>query len=412
MSLSIVYPDLKIGATGKHEIHISDVRTFKSCRRRWAWSSPLRGHLEPAFTPIHFTIGKAIHFALGTFYETGAHPTDTFVTYLNKEVARQEAELGVLWPDERNKLDEAMRLGKGMLDNYIGWVRSPAKPDDAWESVATEMKFEVQIPNPNTGTPSSRIFLAGRLDAVIRNKVTNQLWLREYKTAAREPNPDWLQLDDQAAIYCWAVEQILGEPVAGIQYRFLMKKVPERPARLKNMSFSKAINSNLSTTYTLYLETLIDEALDRAEVTDPIDRKWYMSVWMGGPDADDIVTLPEHPKFAQFDGYMTELIGQYDDVLTQLNDRGFGEYFKEFPVYKTHSELEAAAHDLWVAGLEMTRPSTPIYTAPEWLKCQFCPFKAPCKVMNAGGNYQTVLDAEYHTRIYETPVDADVKIEG
>ena len=58
------------------EIHVSDVRTYKSCRRRWDWSSPLRGNLEPNFTPPHFFIGRAVHYAAASFLENGTLPTE------------------------------------------------------------------------------------------------------------------------------------------------------------------------------------------------------------------------------------------------------------------------------------------------------------------------------------------------
>jgi hypothetical protein len=153
-----------------------------------------------------------------------------------------------------------------------------------------------------------------------------------------------------------------------------MKKVPEKPRVLNNGTLSKAINSQLSTTYPLY-----DRAIkELAEKTDQ-----------------------NYGKLRQ----------QYDDVLDELAGRGYSDFFQEVFVRKTQNEITAQAQDIWQIGLEMVRPSTPVYPAPEWLKCQFCQFKAPCKIKNAGGNYEQILEHEYRERHDEATVEAAQKID-
>lgn len=355
------------------EVHISDVRTYKSCRRRWNWSSPLRGHLEPRTTPIFFMVGKAVHYALASYYETGEHPADVFKAYMDKAALTEK-----LWDDELKKFNESVVLGVGMLENYRRWISSVEAPDERWEMVATEMPYGPMPIITPWGEPSENVLLAGRFDGIIRDKETGELWLREFKTSGREPNPQWLELDDQATIYCWAVQQIMGEPITGIQYRFLMKRFPDRPPRLKNGQLSKAVNSPqvMSTSYDLYMESL--QILADEMVHD-------------GRAPDAVVAL-------------NAIMPMYADVLDQLAEKGYSEYFQDIEVRKTQHELLQGANDLWLVSQEMINPDTSIYPAPDWLKCNFCPFKKPCTQQNAGGNFEVLLKHDYRQRVYEDVV--------
>src|SRR4051812_5729556 len=74
----------------KHDIipiHASDRGTFKSCRRRWDWSSPMRNNLAPkpeehgVVMPLWF--GSGIHWALRHYYDPllKRDPVETFKTW-------------------------------------------------------------------------------------------------------------------------------------------------------------------------------------------------------------------------------------------------------------------------------------------------------------------------------------------
>jgi hypothetical protein len=403
------------------ELHISDVRTFLSCRRRWDWSSPIRNHLEPVYTPIYFTVGRAVHFALATYYETGEHPGDIFTRWMKTALAQIEADTGALWEAERQEMDASIELGQGMLANYMRWIGSIEEPDARWQTVDTETAFgPIPLLNPS-GRPSNRITLAGRFDGIVRDLETGEYWLREYKTAGRKPDPKWLELDSQATTYAWAAQQILGVPIKGVHFRFLMKKVPVKPNRLKNGTLSTAINSSLSTTYEMYKAAINDLVLESMatkyypdqtlEVSIPQVANEVIRDWVTTEDPMAVDETRRGPYFMKFMKRAGLQYDEYRKVLDDLTGRGYDEYFTEIYVRKTQAELEAQARDLWEVGLEMVRDSTSVYPSPEWLKCQFCAFKVPCKIKNQGGNYQQVLTYEYRERQKEDPVEAMNKVE-
>lgn len=180
-------------------IHVSDVRTFKSCRQKWEWSSPLRRYLEPNITPIYFIVGRAIHFALAQFYENGEEPVYVYDRFI-ADVRKVEEPFWVL-PEIRETYESNFTLGRGMLVNYMDWVHSLYGPDDEWKIIATEQPYETPLYNL-LGNKSNKVFLVGRFDQVIESKIDGTLWLREFKTSSRSPDADWLDFDDQVTSYC------------------------------------------------------------------------------------------------------------------------------------------------------------------------------------------------------------------
>ena len=367
----------------KYEIHVSDLITFKSCRRKWDWSSPLRRGLEPERTPIQFLVGRAVHWALAQFYESGVQPSAAFNLFTERALRTE----GALWMSESDKLKENLVLGAAMCDNYVSWIKSIEDPDRDWDVVATEVKYETPLFNP-LGKLSNRIFLAGRFDQVIRNKHTGSLWLREFKTSKRSPDEEWLDFDDQCTSYAWAAGQIYGEPIRGVQYRFLMKRTPEEPNTLKNGGLSRAINSNLSTTYEVYLGALEKLAQRRAM-------------------QDTMKAIDDPSTMAAYADELAMLVADYHDTLLELKGRGWGEYFIELHVNKTETELANQAKELWSVGLEMVRKNIPIYAAPGWMKCAWCQFKTPCRLCNAGANWLQVLENTYRIRQPELEIEEE-----
>ena len=111
-----------------------------------------------------------------------------------------------------------------------------------------------------------------------------------------------------------------------------------------------------------------------------------------------------------FQVIMERLVGEYQEVLTQLLERGYDEYITELKVRKTAAELASASRELYMTALEMTRPTTRIYASEDWLKCDFCAFRDPCIAKNRGQNYQAILNASYRPRTNDPIVEGAVEI--
>ncbi len=352
-------------------IHVSDLRTFKECRRKWHYSSPLRMNLRPERSPIYFTVGRAVHYALAEYYETGEAPVDIYDRYV--EAVRQVEPV----PDEDER---HLEVGRGMVVNYLNWVTSPEQPDEDWKVLATELKYKTPLFN-DEGKKSNRVFLEGRIDGVWKHLPTGKVWLMEFKTTARQPNANWLTLDDQASAYCWAAQQVFDTPIEGVVFRFLLKNIPEKPKRIRGgTQLSRAIKSSLHTTGALYREAIYDLAFDTIDHT---------------TDKEGVQR------------YAMELEEEYGGILDQLDMQGYEQFFLQFKTIRTPAELESVGRDLWGVGLEMTRESTALYPSPNWMKCNFCSFREPCLATTQG----RTTDAELMLKHMYKPRDQSMEPE-
>lgn len=347
---------------GAHEIHISDVRTFLECRRKWNWSSPLKANLQPDRPYVPFFLGRGIHNALQEYYENGIVPQDTVDEFIHRELAGMTSQL------ESEVVEEQRALMHAMLSHYQLWTQ---KQQGEWaDSNLHFLSLETEFRTPlysTTGRPSNKVFLAGRFDGVVRNEQTGQIWLWETKTArSLSELISTLQNDMQAGAYILAAQQELGMEIAGVLYNIMRKKAPDKPAVRQDGQLSQAISIDCTPEY--YIQACKDH----------------------------------HPTWTP-----TQLNAVYSEFIKKLRAKP-ATFFARVPVRRTQNELAQLAIDLHTIALEMTRQNTPIYPSPSWRNCTFCMFKAPCLTQNAGGDVEFALSTEYRVK---TPWDAEVAYE-
>jgi len=336
-------------------IHISDVKTFRQCRRKWGWSSALRENLEPIIPYAPFFTGRAVHDSLEQYY---LHDTDLFLAlqqYLDKELA-EIAKLE-LWPSEQQKVDEQIELIEAVLTHYTLWQEFDRKnySDRNLEFLAMEVPFEIPLLDPK-GREVPGFTLGGRFDGWVRNKTTGEYWIWEAKTTRSVSELlRSLALDEQSSLYLHAAEIHFGIKPEGILYNVMRKKGPTKPVILKNGGLSRA--KNMDTTSFAYLDTVM-EAFNWTRET----------------------ALEEY----------SHTVAQYEE-----NEAKF---FKRFPLRKTRQVIDSVLEGLYYTALEMTNPDITLYSAPGWLSCNFCLFKSVCIAQNAGGNYRDILNLEFQKR--------------
>lgn len=358
----------------KHEIHISDVRSFKQCRRKWDWSSMLRRGLEPVKPYAPFFTGRAIHHCLEHYYAHGTPFKASLDLFLETEKTSMER-TGRLWPVEQETIDEQIDLITGLLAHYEVWLKYDSTgrwTDDQLEFISMETSFSVPILTPR-GRASSKVFLAGRFDGLIKRKDDGTYWIWETKTTRSiDELRRSLDNDEQAGAYMYAAQQMFNVPVSGVLYNIIRKKIPTEPRVLQSGYLSK--DKRVDTTAFMYMEA----------------------------------ARRNHPDWTQ-----KELLIQYEDILNELLEAG-NKFFARVPIYRTANEINVLAYNLWLVSLEMTRSAVAIYPTPNWMNCNFCHFRAPCLAMNADADYEFLLQQEFQPRqawesleVDDTPIVVD-----
>lgn len=371
-----------------HEVHTSERRSFRACRRRWDWL--FRENYYPKTTAKPLEFGVAYHKAMETYYDPKTWDMDReiiaqnaiidFVQVCEEQKKKAIEETGHLYLEGEQEEDYAERveLGKGMLNYYFSQLAQ--KIDIGWKPIEVEVKFMVAIPNPETGEEAIwckcktciekyqnkdgwaheweglPVVYAGRLDVLAQDD-NGHLWVVDWKTARNiSEKYEFLYLDDQIASYVWALNK-LGLDVKGFVYHEQRKGYPQAPTRNKTQRLGRwfSVNKNQDVDYDTYLETV------RAE-----DKEAYEA-------------------------------GAYDEMLQYLKEEGIV-YFARHQIIKPWRELEEVETNIGYEALDMIDPHLRIYPSPGRFGCNFCAFQQPCMEKNAQGDYQYALDTMFEVR--------------
>lgn len=389
-----------------HQIHTSERRAFRACRRRWSWV--YQDMYGPLTTPEPLEFGVAFHAAMEAFYEPKMWGKDhdtlvnvakmAFKVTCDKQLKQykklnENPDVVVL-----QSYKDRVELGIGMIDYYCT-AMSP-KYDENWKPIRVEVGFEVPIFHPtldyqlyckckvcfakwckytgkNNWSASSSmhqgsstssdwrglpVTYGGRLDALFEDQF-GRYWIADWKTTTRVLDEDaessFLQLDDQVASYLWALNH-LGVKCSGFVYVEIKKAVPQAPELLARPYKGRSVSTNKQTltTYQLALDTI---------------QKHDYAMWARGEYNDYLNWLKiEGPKF------------------TQRNQ-----------IHKNSAEIRSVGEAIAYEALDMINDPN-VYPQPGRFSCNYCMFRQPCLGKNMDEDYVYTLGTlfEKRTKMY------------
>lgn len=382
-----------------HEIHTSERKSFRACRRRWDWH--FRQSLYPLTTAKPLEFGVAYHVGMEAYYEPSRWDWDNDVkenlaitAFVNScESQRKKAlDQNIFYDDDvEADYNERVELGKGMMKYYFSNVAP--KEDLGWKPVKVEIAFMIPIPNPETGEEiiwckcdlckekASKYFnqvqatsdwmldandsvnfkglpvvYAGRLDMLAVDKFGNY-WIFDWKTARMvSDDTEFLYLDDQIGSYVWALRK-LNLPIQGFVYHEQRKGFPQPPhenkTRRLGCKFSVAKNQEVD--YDTYFTTVSREDMD---------------AW-----AD----------------------GCYDDMLKFLKEEGTV-FYDRHQIHKSNEEIESIEYNIGLEALDIIDPGVRLYPSASRFGCKNCAFREPCMEKNSKGDYQYSLDTLFERK--------------
>lgn len=365
-----------LAPTEVHEIHTSERKSYRACRRRWNWI--FNENYYPRMTAKPLDFGSAFHRGMEVMYDPktwdfpinvrAALATKAFVDKTEEQRKKYIAANDNQQPESeiQEDFDERVQLGKGMIKYHV--TKVIPREDVHWHPVKVEIAFQVPIMHPETGEPltcsnskcrhpaGAPVVYAGRMDCLGEDN-NGDYWVIDWKTArSLSQQSDFLQLDDQVGSYVWACS-VLGLPVRGFIYHEIKKGYPQAPAQNKvrrlGCIFSK--NKQQDTNYATYKATV--------EKEDP-------------------------------DAYKE---GLYDDMLEWLRVEG-PSYYQRFQIHKSQYEIQQIAKNIGYEALEMINEDTRIYPSPGRFGCGFCAFLQPCLGQNMGEDFHYTLNTLFDKR--------------
>lgn len=342
-------------------IRTSDRITFRRCRRRWGWSSHLRGNLGSREGQSPLWMGSGFHFALEDYHGKNlfGHPAKAFDEYVAATRRHDSTSLPFDW-------QELHVLANGMLSYYVEqWLphRDFYRTYIHNGEPQVEVNFRVDIPFDNPQKFGyDKVVYSGTLDRVVED-LYGQLWIVEYKTA-KTIQTLHLANDSQVSSYCWAGQLLYGRPIAGVIYQQHLKRLPSNPKVLGNGSLS-------------------------------LDKNQY------------ITRGSLHKYLTNAYGSINKAPGQYVDLLNyfaRLETPEADKFIRRSPITRNEHQCQAEGVKILMEVEEMLNPDLPLYPNPD-RTCQFmCPFVGPCVTLDDGGDWEHELhlltkerDAKYDT---------------
>jgi len=158
-------------------VDVSEIKSFRGCKREWELSSRNRMHLTPRVSASHFAFGNIFHEALHQLYL--GQPVDKVMEMVRKEMdPSTDAALLAMIP--------------GYAKNVL--------PGDLDRFTVLEIEHRFQIV-----TPISELELTGSIDMIALEDATNEIWGFEHKTTKSFREATYLWMDEQPRVYTQAL---------------------------------------------------------------------------------------------------------------------------------------------------------------------------------------------------------------
>jgi hypothetical protein len=416
-------------------IHTSDREAFKSCRRKWAWSSPAHANLirKPSIYGIIMPLwfGTGIHQSLERYYNPilSEDPVFSFESWFSLEVDGGLVPQSKLkeYPDRSPKLrtdlfdegdepvyyvsglkeilpdydpvifDEHRELGIGMLSFYKDY----AARNDNFRVVAVEHDFSVPILNPDSGEP---LYMVDRRrmpegwepDTKLEN-VYGPLMMDEggkyvVKQVHARGRQDMILQDNESGRYGIKDYKTAGS-IGDDYFRHLDLDeqctsylwAAEREAQMYDLPYDSVdfiIYEALRKVYPKppsVLKDGITPSVDRqkesctAQMFEKHIKDNNLDIWF------------EHNEKAQ--SYYNYLLDMGDKLFIQRGAPG------QPYVFRNHAQKLNAGKRLYQEALDMLDPNLSLYPNPtKNYSCLNCTFRAPCVAKEAGHDWESMLE--------------------
>lgn len=167
------------------KVDVSEIKTYKSCRRQWQLTSRNMFHLRPMITPSHFALGTIFHESLHMMYMGSS--LDKVMKFVRQEIS-QDSEAALL----------AMVPGyyKNVLPGDL----------DRYQVLDIEHHFDFIPTDLETGEILDEdLHVCGSIDMIVLDPEENAIYGFEHKTCKNFRDSSFMWMDEQPRVYTYAL---------------------------------------------------------------------------------------------------------------------------------------------------------------------------------------------------------------
>lgn len=196
------------------KVDVSEIKTFKACKRQWQLTSRNKFHLRPMITPPAFAFGTIFHEALAQLYLDV--PLDKVMEMVRREMQSDtDAALLAMVPGYyKNVLpDDLERFTVLDIEHHFNIVPTTSFGEYLFPLVpSTDPKTGERIYDAN-GNPVMEpgLTICGSIDMIVLDKEEGKIYGFEHKTCKNFRDESYLWLDEQPRVYTWALQVFVKE---------------------------------------------------------------------------------------------------------------------------------------------------------------------------------------------------------
>ena len=193
---------------------MSEIKTFKSCRRQWQLSSRNKFHMRPIVTPPQFALGTIFHESLAQLY-LGV-PYDKVMEMVRREMQTDtDAALLAMIPGYYKNVLPGDLDRYRVLDVEHHFEIAPKTSDGEYlfplEPAVDKATGEVQYDANGDLIMVSSLLVCGSIDMIVLDEAQNKIYGFEHKTCKSFRDESYLWMDEQPRVYTWALKEYVEE---------------------------------------------------------------------------------------------------------------------------------------------------------------------------------------------------------
>lgn len=196
------------------KVDVSEIKTFKACKRQWQLSSRNKFHLRPRVTPPQFALGTIFHESLAQMY-LGVS-LDKIMDMVRREMQTdKDAALLAMVPGYyKNVLPRDLDRFK-VLDIEWHFEFPPTTSEGEYlfplEHAKDPETGEYQYDENGDPIMVPSLVVVGSIDMVVLDEAQNKIYGFEHKTCKDFRDESYLWMDEQPRVYTWALQRFVNQ---------------------------------------------------------------------------------------------------------------------------------------------------------------------------------------------------------
>ena len=191
-------------------VDVSEIKTFKTCKRQWQLSSRNRFHLRSLAPAPALAFGTIFHEALAQMY-LGARLDKVMEMVRREMVADSDAALLAMVPGYYEKVLPYDLDRYKVLDVEHHFEFAPKTSDGEYlfplEPMVDRKTGEKVYDSNGDPVMVSSLTICGSIDMIALDVDTNEIWGFEHKTCKSFRDGAYLWMDEQPRVYTWALKE-------------------------------------------------------------------------------------------------------------------------------------------------------------------------------------------------------------